>query len=236
MSRYALYFAPDSNSQWWRAGCQWLGRDAQAMLAVPHAPVAGLSATQLHEHTADARRYGFHATLQAPFRLADGVSRSDLEAALCAFCLQQQPVEVPTPQVHWIGNFLALLPTADSPAINELAMRCVRHFNPLRAPISENEIARRQRQVLSPRQQELLRRWGYPYTEEEYRFHLTITNAINTDDVALASALRDAAVRHFQITEPMHISSIAMFFEAEPGADFQLLRRYPLGTAPQLPQ
>jgi putative phosphonate metabolism protein len=236
MPRYALYFAPEPTSHWWRAGCQWLGRDAHSMLAVAQPPVAGLSQEQLHARTTDARRYGFHATLKAPFRLAEGVTRADLEAALCTFCIQQEAIEVPAPQVHWIGNFLALLPTAESPAINELAMRCVRQFSPLRAPISETEIARRQRQVLSPRQQELLRRWGYPYTEEEYRFHLTLTDYINTADDALGSALRDAAVRHFQISEVMRISSIALCIEVVPGAAFQLLRRYPLGTGHQAQQ
>lgn len=36
-SRIALYYAPPSSSAWWRAGCEWLGRDAEtgSMIETP---------------------------------------------------------------------------------------------------------------------------------------------------------------------------------------------------------
>jgi hypothetical protein len=47
---------------------------------VEHPDLEGLGATELSEITGPARRYGFHATLKAPFRLAEGASEADLIA------------------------------------------------------------------------------------------------------------------------------------------------------------
>ncbi|MDE2429482.1 MAG: DUF1045 domain-containing protein, partial [Burkholderiales bacterium] len=117
-------------------------------------------------------------------------------------------------------------PGADNPAINALALQCVSHFDHFRAPPSEQEIQRRRQHPLSERQLGLLQKWGYPYTDEEFRFHLTLSDAI--DDHRIADAFYRAAVQYFDIPEVMRISEIALFFEATAGADFRLLRRYPL--------
>lgn len=229
MTRYALYFAPEVGSQWWLAGCQWLGRDTAAMRSLAQPALAGLTPALLHTLTREARRYGFHATLKAPFRLAEGQDGATLDLALSAFCRQQGTVTVPAPQVQWMGTFLALRPNAECPAVEALAMRCVRHFAAMSAPLNRHELKRRNSQTLSARQQELLQRWGYPYTEEEFRFHLTLSDAMHYSEEPVAAALRDAAVKHFQITESMCIKGIALCCEETPGADFRLLKHYPFG-------
>ncbi|MFZ6726645.1 DUF1045 domain-containing protein [Undibacterium sp. MH2W] len=229
MSRYALYFAPEQQSPWWQAGCKWLGRDPAAQRTLEQIRLPHVMPTVLHRLTNDARRYGFHATLKAPFRLAEGFDLHALDAALTAFCAQQQPVVIPSPQVEWIGDFLALRPDkhateAEINAINTLAMQCVSHFDYLRAPLRPEELARRQQQQLSARQLRLLQHWGYPYTAEEYRFHMTLTDALNNTDAA--DAIERGARRHFDIAEPLSIQSIALFVEAAPGDPFTLVRRY----------
>lgn len=226
MTRYALYFAPETDSQWWLAGSQWLGRDTASAHALAQPRIAGITTTVQAKVTRDARRYGFHATLKAPFRLAEGYQLRDLEQALHTFCSQQRALIVPSPQVLWLGHCLALRPNSECPPLDALAMRCVRHFAPFSAALNSNEMARRNSQALSPRQQELMQRWGYPYTEEEYRFHLTLSDAMTYCDDALTTALRDAAVKHFQISETMWIKGIALFCEESPGADFKLLKQY----------
>ncbi|AZP12617.1 MULTISPECIES: DUF1045 domain-containing protein [Undibacterium] len=226
MARYALYFAPETGSQWWLAGSLWLGRDSASSRALAQVPIAGLSKELLHHYTRDARRYGFHATLKAPFRLAQGYTLAVLEEKLSSFCSQQRPIIVPSPQVLWMGSFLSLRPNCECPSLDALAMRCVRQFAELSAPLNNTEMARRNSQALSLRQQELMQRWGYPYTEEEYRFHLTLSDTMTYCDETHTNILRDAAVKHFQITESMCIKGIALFCEDEPGADFRLLKRY----------
>ena len=61
--RYAIYFTPGETDPLTRAAERWIGRSAFSD-AVP----APLDA-DLAFHTASARRYGFHATMKAPFRL-----------------------------------------------------------------------------------------------------------------------------------------------------------------------
>lgn len=223
MTRYALYFAPDG--AWWQQGSNWLGRDAASGQLLPQPTIAGLDAGLQRQFTRDARRYGFHATLKAPFQLADGWTETDLLQALQEFCAQQNNIQIHAPQVQWMGKFLALRPIGDQPALNEFAFACVRHFDHFRAAMSQAELARRQQMPLSPRQSELLLQWGYPYTAEEFRFHMTLTDKLDAGEVA--DSLHDAAVQYFTLSEPLIINSIALFVEYQAGADFELLERFP---------
>ena len=226
--RYALYFSPDPDSAWWQAGCHWLGRDPSTTRDMAQLRIADVNPKVFHHLSRDARRYGFHATLKAPFRLAEGYDLAHLDRSLQAFCRQQKSIAVAPPQVEWLGPFLALRPSADGGELHHLAMQCVRDFDHLRAPLKPEELARRQQQQLSARQLRLLQHWGYPYTEEEYRFHMTLTDALDNTDAA--AAIQHAAEQHFAIAEPLQIKDIALFAEQQPGADFALIRRYPLSA------
>ncbi|MBI3284111.1 MAG: DUF1045 domain-containing protein [Burkholderiales bacterium] len=223
--RYALYFAPETGSAWWIAGCRWLGRDPATMQTLAQPALSGITPAVQQALTRQARRYGFHATLKAPFRLAPGCSAAGLEQALAAFCARQSPLSVPAPQVQWMGRFLALRPGADSAELDALAQACVSAFDRFRAPPGAAEPARRRQAALSPRQQQLLQRWGYPYTEEEFRFHLTLSDPIPEH----CAAWQAAASMHFQSAPALSVSAIALFCEAAPGADFQLLRQFRFG-------
>ncbi|MFZ6677405.1 DUF1045 domain-containing protein [Undibacterium sp. Tian12W] len=222
MTRYALYFAPEA--RWWQQGSNWLGRDAASGQLLAQPTIAGLDAHLQRQLSSDARRYGFHATLKAPFQLADSLTEADLRRVLQEFCAQQSIIQINAPQVQWMGKFLALRASGDQTALNDFAFACVRHFDHFRAPMSEAELARRQRIPLSPRQNELLLEWGYPYTAEEFRFHMTLTDRL--DAGAVADSLHDAAVRYFTLSEPLIMNSIALFIEHRAGADFELLERF----------
>jgi ribose 1,5-bisphosphokinase len=76
--RYALYFAPQPGSPWAEAGNGWLGRDAERGIDIAQAQVPRIPAVLLSQLTSGARRYGFHATLKAPFHLAPGFSEANL--------------------------------------------------------------------------------------------------------------------------------------------------------------
>lgn len=225
--RYAVYYAPESGSPLDRFARAWLGRDAEtgAALAPPRLP--GLSATEIAELTATPRRYGFHATLKAPFRPAEGLGRDDIHSAVADFAAAQAPVQAPPLRLSRLDGFLALRPASESEDLNALARACVERLDHLRAPLIEAEIERRASAALSERQQDLLRRWGYPYVCEEFRFHMTLTGRL--DDAALKRVRALLAPKLAPImAEPLTIRSIALFEEPTKGAPFRLAARFPL--------
>ena len=75
--RYALYYTPPQG-EFADFGAAWLGWDAGRGVAVAQPVLPGLDIAAL---TAAPRKYGFHATLKPPFRLADGTSAADLAQA-----------------------------------------------------------------------------------------------------------------------------------------------------------
>jgi len=231
-SRYAIHFAPPAGSPWFVAGSSWLGRDAERNLALTQEKVPGIPQLMLAKLTTDARRYGFHATLKAPFHLAPGFTEANLESMAAAFCQAQRSVAVPSVRVKPLADFLALRPEGAEEEIGALAMRCVGYFDLLRAAPSDAELTTRRRRGLSARQEALLQRWGYPYTEEEFQFHLTLSDDLSKVDADAAYALRRAAEQHFSpLIEqaPFVIDRLSIFRETEPGAPFVAWRSFPFG-------
>jgi ribose 1,5-bisphosphokinase len=227
MTRYALYFTPSPASPWHAAGTQWLGRDALGggSREQPHIP--GVPPELFAQLTRAARRYGFHATLKAPFRLAEDAHPARLLEMAGAFCATQQPIVLPAPQVARHRDFLALTSEDAGGEAAALAMRCVSHFDVLRAQLTPEEIAHRRRDRLTPRQEILLQRWGYPYTEEQFRFHMTLTGALSGVAAETAARVQSAAQRHFAALAqtPLRIDGLSIMREAAPGAPFLLWKR-----------
>lgn len=237
MTRYALYFAPLAGSIWSETGGAWLGRDARQDVERQQDKIPGIPPLLLAKLTSDARRYGFHATLKAPFHLAEGFSEQHLEAMAEAFSAVQNVISLPTLQVRPIADFLALRtdPLDEEPAA--LAMRCVSYFDLLRATPSDAELAKRRTRDLSSRQETLLQRWGYPYTEEEFQFHFTLTDDLAEVDAEVVYAIRKAAEQHFAHVNahvPLTIDALTIFRERQPGSPFIAWRRFPFGD--RLPQ
>ena len=133
---------------------------------------------ELRALTEAPRQYGFHGTFKAPFRLADGADVQHLHAALSTFARRQASFALRGLRLRAIGEFLALVPSEDSPPLSRLAEACVTEFDAFRAPPEPADLAKRHAAGLTPRQTELLARWGYPYVMDEFRFHLTLTASI----------------------------------------------------------
>jgi putative phosphonate metabolism protein len=181
VSRYAIYFTPPPLSPLAVFGAAVLGYDSSSGADVPHLDVEGIAAGELAAATEAPRRYGFHATLVAPFHL-EGGNESDLVEAVGEFCDRSDAVDLGSLQVGILGKFIALRPSADVPQLNELASRCVEFFDPFRLSLSSADRARRSNGKLSPRQMAYLDRWGYPYVFEEFRFHMTLTGSLDEYD------------------------------------------------------
>jgi hypothetical protein len=216
--RYAVYYAPEAGKFSDRAAA-WLG-GTPPDLALP-------LSRGWAELTKAPRKYGFHGTIRAPFRLNVGVSEQDVHAALIALAQTLPRIEMPALDLVNLHGFLALIPRDPAP-LNALAAKVVEATNPLRAPLNPAEIARRRPDTLTPRQRELLDHWGYPFVMEEFQFHLTLSDQLTADEIA---PLRSALSTYFApvLPEPFQINDLCLFGEDDAGA-FHLLHRYALAS------
>lgn len=222
--RYAIYYAPPPG-EFARRSAHWLGWDAQAGQAVDQPDLPGLP-RPLAALTADPRKYGFHGTMKAPFRLADGATRAELGAALDELGARQAPVVVPGLHLSQISGFLALVPQGDDGPLKALAFDAVTMLDPFRAALTEVEIAKRRPERLNPRQRALLDRWGYPYVDEEFRFHLTLSDKL---EAAEGAGLAQVAAAYFAdcLPQPFLIGDLCLFGEDAAGR-FHLVSRHAL--------
>lgn len=225
-TRYAVYFAPPAQSPLDRFGAAWLGWDVEATAAVPHPDLTGLP-KPVAEITQRPRKYGFHGTLKPPMVLARGHGPEAFETALADLAGTLAPIAGIPFALRRLGSFLALVPAEPSEALRDLAAACVQRLDSFRAAPTEAEMAKRRQQNLTPRQQELLAEWGYPYVLDEFRFHLTLSGPLA--DVE-AEAILDVLRPHLTpiVADPVPIREICLFGEAENG-NFHLLKRFPLG-------
>jgi putative phosphonate metabolism protein len=230
--RYALYFAPCADDPLNLTAAEWLGRDAYNNVGYARAAEGGLSPEDLNTLTADPRRYGFHATLKAPFHLAEGRSEAELLQAMEAFATETSAFDIPSMIVGQLGHFFALVPDTLHPPLQKFAADVVETFEPFRAPLSEADIARRKPDALPPRQRENLMRWGYPYVFDEFRFHMTLTGPVPEARTSVMASILKQRFAEF-IGRPLRIDGLALFVEPERGGPFLVHSRLPLKGAQQ---
>lgn len=221
MYRYAIYYVPPPGTALAAFGEQWLGRDAPGL--------AGVRAEDWSRAVAAPRRYGFHATLKAPFRLADGRSERELSDAIERFCRTRGPVPVGKLALRVLADFLVLAPM-ETDAAAELAADTVRAFDRFRAPPTAEEIERRRPERLTASEKANLERWGYPYVMADYRFHLTLTGPLDDAERARLGAGIAPSILP-AIAEPVEIADICLCGQEAPEADFDVLNRFALEGA-----
>jgi putative phosphonate metabolism protein len=227
--RYAIYFTPPEGDALAVLAANWLGRDHFRNQIIQQRGVAAFPDTELAELTAEPRRYGFHATLKAPFELAQEMSEAALHADFDAFAASFAPLEIPSITLGQLGAFFALVPADWNTELQQFAEVCVRHFEPFRAPIDEKDVARRNPDSLSASQRHHLMTWGYPYVFEDFRFHMTLTGQVPAER---QTAMRAVLAETFSevIDRPLDISHLALFKEPARGAPFVLDRVQPLSA------
>lgn len=174
--RYAIYFTP-APGPLTQVCTAWLGWDMATGQDMPSPDVAGLP-LPVAQITETPRKYGLHATMKPPFRLAQGATQTMLNDALATFCATRSPVILDGLDLARLGRFLALRPLGDEGALNALAADTVRGFDAFRAPLTEAEMIRRREAGLTAEQDSLLRAWGYPYVMDQFRFHITLTGKL----------------------------------------------------------
>ncbi len=219
--RHAVYYTPPPGA-FADFGAEWLGWD----VARGTRATRTLDVEDAEDITATPRRYGFHATLKPPFRLAEGRTVAELEAAVADAAAVTPAIRGARLHLQRLGPFLALVPATEHAPFSTLADAMVRDLDAFRLPPSDAEIARRRGAGLTPAQDAHLLRWGYPYVFEEFRFHLTLSGKLDPAtadrvEAALAPVLTEVVPNPFDITD------VTLAGEDEDGY-FHELHRYTL--------
>ena len=231
-ARYALYYAPGPRQR------------LVALRLGLAGPLRGDRDTRLRSRTSTAsirrcctpltaapRRYGFHATLKPPFALARGASLAALAQALDRFCARQTALRLPPLEVAELDGFLALVPRPGTRAsMRSPPPACAAWTAFARRRLPRNS-QRRRAAGLSPREDSLLQRWGYPYVMDRFRFHFSLTGSLRDAPPHVVAALRDAAAAAVAALadEPLVLDSICIFEEPAAGADLRIVHRARFG-------
>ncbi|TCL01107.1 putative phosphonate metabolism protein [Shimia isoporae] len=218
--RYGIYYTPRPGALA-DFGAAWLGWDlargqVTAHPVIPHLP------RPIADITATPRKYGLHGTIKPPFFLANGRREDSLNDALAALCDAHAPVTLNGLKLSRIGSFIALTIDGDQTRLADLAGKAVRELDAFRAPPSESELARRRKSNLSPRQEELLAQWGYPYVMDEFRFHITLSGRLGNEAEATMSTL----LPHITplLPSPFILDSLSLVGEDEDGLFHEIQR------------
>lgn len=223
--RYALYFSPVTNSPLATFGAASLGRSANTPrpdnVGSPHPDKARwLALTQSPAH------YGFHATLKAPFELRPGTTVDALATQLEQFAQTLSPIPLDGLAPRHLAGFAALTLTSQAPLLTGLAQQVVEAFEPYRQPLSETDIQRRKGQALTPRQLELLERFGYPYVDDEFRFHMTLTGPLSERDLDYVEWLKTLYGQF--VTDTPWLDQIALYSQPDRQSPFVKVLACPL--------
>jgi 2'-5' RNA ligase len=222
--RYAVYYTPAAGTPLAVRAASWLGRCAYDGQPRARADLPALADLDLDALTADPRLYGFHATLKAPFELAEGRGEGEILAFAERFAAGRPAFTAPI-AVAALGSFLAFRLAEPTSEMEALHAACVRDFEPFRAAISEFDLARRRKRPLTPGQDGHLVRWGYPYVFDEFRFHMTLTGAIR--DEAQRRRVLEALTTYFAAESGVHaFDGVAVFRQAQRGAPFEVAGRF----------
>lgn len=222
--RYAVHYAPPEDCALARTSARWLGRDAFSGERLEQPAFGAISPARLAELTAAPRRYGLHGTLKPPISLRAGRTLAEFDQAVAALAAKQAAFSFAV-EIEQLANFLAWRPLNETGRIAAVAAACVTELDEFRAPAGEAELARRRAGGLSAQQELMLQRWGYPYVLEEFRFHLTLSEAVAGEEARQLLAMLKAGGAGLPI-EPLRFDSLVMFMEPAPGADFRVIARY----------
>ena len=227
--RFAIYFVPGADTPLYRFGAGFVGYDCYSGGEYGPPEATGLGLADWKQLTQAPRAYGFHATLKAPFRLAQASTENELLTAFRRFAATPRTIPALDPVVRSLGSFIAIVPASPSPAIDLLAADCVTAFDQFRQPLGAQERQSRLGAGLSQRQVEYLDRWGYPYVLEDFRFHMTLTGSIaaadrRSDILALLQARFAAMVGSASV----QIAQLALLRQDAPSIRFRVICRAPL--------
>jgi len=226
--RFAIYFVPAPETALYRFGAAILGHDCYSGERLAHSADLGMSEAEWEELTREPRTYGFHATLKAPFRLRPEFDQTDLTAAMRRLAASPRPIPTIEPVVDLIAGFVAIVPRAPTPQVQELADDCVISLDHFRLPTTPQERERRLAAGLSARETANLDRFGYPYVGDEFRFHMTLTGRIAPRRQREIHALLKDAFDRTVGSAALPVDRLAVLRQDDPAARFRVIEMLPL--------
>ncbi len=219
--RYAIFQTPTGSLA--AFGAAWLGWDSASGAAVLQPDVGAIDVAAV---TATPRRYGFHGTLKAPFRMAQSADLVGLQQAAAAFASAHASFEIGEMELVQDSGFVALRPAREQPVLRDFAANTVMAFDPFRAPLTDAEIDRRRQARLTDRQDRQMRDWGYPYIFDDFQFHLTLSGPLLPEHASAVIALLRSDLIPI-VPNPFIIDAITLMGQDSDGL-FHQIDRYAL--------
>ena len=224
--RFAIYYIPTPGSDLAEFGRVWFGQNDNE--ADENTRLFGLETERVQQITKTPARYGMHATLKAPFYLAEGYQLNNLLKTAESFAQNRKSFSIGKLKPTWFSNILVLTPETESRNINQFASQCVLGFEDFRAPLTMKERTRRLEQNLNLHQRVMLEEWGYPYVLSEFKFHITITGKLSREQKEQVLPKLIPALDHICKT-PCTIDAIAVAGDPGQGKPFEIIERFELG-------
>jgi hypothetical protein len=229
--RYAVFFVPAADSALYRFGSSILGYDCYTGLTVDRPIEFGAHLRDWIKLTEEPARYGFHATLKAPFRLLPTCTEAQLASAVQSFVGLVYALPMVKPAVQVVSGFAAIVAAEADPSLATLAASCTTIFDAFRAPITPQERARRIALGLNESQLQNLDRWGYPFVLSDYQFHMTLTGQIQGRRRAQTLAVIRQCFARMLGEQPFYVDRIALVKQQSPLAAFRVVSQVALRTA-----
>ncbi|WP_425090781.1 DUF1045 domain-containing protein [Tropicimonas sp. S265A] len=225
-ARFSICITPDPDSDLARLGKHWLGWDIDQAVELPFLKVDNLKVSAL-SLTARVRRFGFHALLAPPFRLANGHSPLDLHHTAQALAAHLEALEFPGLYLSAEDDQLALRPMGDLAPLHRLQHIADQVFDEYRAPPPPDAAPQpRRRSELSAQQMQVVIGESLDPTKSERPFEFVLTEPRPRAEV---TQLRQKLLPILSpnLPRPFHVQSITLCGEDQSGW-FRVIQRYPL--------
>ncbi len=227
-ARFALFFAPSDDSPLGVYGATVLRRKAQSPSewVNPSIPVNFENTPVWRSCVEVPAHYGFHATIQAPFELQSSYAVSELQRDLADFCTHQKPLSLEGLGPRRTQRYEALAFEQQPPEVKNFAAACIEQFNQYRAPLSDEDLCRRQKKALSPSQIGYLEDFGYPYVFDDFNFHMTLSGNMPENENGYYLQWL-TALYAVMVPEPPILDRLSLFQQTDRKSPFVRIAEYP---------
>ena len=184
--RVAIYFLPKKNSSLENFGKNLLGRDInkKRKISLTRRQKYFINRRftyfdELKDYCEKPAKYGFHATLKAPFRLKRNVKTKDFYDVISHIAAQHSRFKIKGLKIVYRKKFTFITSRKPNKLLINLENDLVKHLDTFRAELNKTEIKKRNPDSLTFKQNKYLKEWGYPFVLDQFKFHMTLMNQNN---------------------------------------------------------
>ena len=231
--KYAVYWVPRSADALARFGVSWTGWCAEQGEHRPRGAFPGV-AVDVPAITRQVWRHGFHAVVQAPFRLQGGRGRFAVEHALEQVIEESVAFRLPRLRLAVIGGSVAaLVPHRSCAALGALVTRVGEAMAPLGAtPTDGFAEARAPAPVPNDIVVEDVDSLVQLPAADAHRFHMPLTDRLGLETAfEVMKELRPLLEPMLDETRRLH--DVALMGDPGEGRPLRVLQRYELRATPQ---